>query len=128
MSIEMSISQLPSGARCMLMVTAGHFSKEDAEEFFRQISPGAPMHRLPRLCLCQKQTSASSDARTMFVRLEGEEEPWTAMVVVSPVVRVAINFVLRISKNKKVRLFTDEREATRWLDERVQKDTARAGA
>jgi hypothetical protein len=109
----------------MLMVTAGHFSREDAEEFFRQISPGGPMHRLPRLCLCQEQTSASSDARTMFTKLEGDEEPWTAMVVVNPMVRVAINFVLRISRNRKVRLFTEQQEATRWLNERVQEDPAR---
>jgi hypothetical protein len=125
MSIELSISQLPSGARCMLMVTAGHFSREDAEEFFRQTRPDGPMYRLPRLCLCQNQTSASSDARSMFVGLKGDEEPWTAMVVTKAVVRVAINFVLRISQNKKVRLFTDEHEATRWLDERVREDAAR---
>jgi len=109
----------------MLMVTAGHFSREDAEEFFRQIRPGGPMYRLPRLCLCQNQTSAASDARSMFVDLKGEGEPWTAMVVANAVVRVAISFVLRISRNKKVRLFTDEHEATRWLDERVREDTAR---
>ena len=109
----------------MLMVTTGHFSREDAEEFFRQTKPGGPMYRLPRLCLCQKQTSASSDARSMFVDLKGEEEPWTAMVVTRAAVRVAINFVLRISRNKKVRLFTDEHEATRWLDERVRDDTGR---
>jgi len=48
-----------------------------------------------------------------------------AIVVTSPVVRVAANFIMRTSKNPRQRLFSTEEEAIRWLDERIAKRRSR---
>ena len=50
------------------------------------------------------------------------------MVVTNPVVRVTTNFLMRINKARKQRLFTSEAEAILWLDERAREDAARAKA
>jgi predicted DCC family thiol-disulfide oxidoreductase YuxK len=126
MPFELTTFTLPGGARCLRMVTAGHFSKEDADAFVRETDPGGPMHGLPRLVLTQKQESISSDARSVFAaRTEAGQEPWVAVVVTNPVIRVVTNFLMRVNRNLKVTLFTDEEPAIRWLDEQCRKEAAK---
>jgi hypothetical protein len=122
MPVEMTVFTLPGGARCLRMVTAGHFSKEDADVVVKETNPGGALHGLPRLVLTQKQESISSEARGIFAtRDEGSHSPWIAVVVTNPVVRVATNFMMRVNRSfSKVRLFTEEQAAIGWLDERTR--------
>lgn len=130
MPVEMTTFTLPGGARCLRMVTSGHFSKEDADAVIRETEPGGTMYGLPRLVLTQKQESISSEARGLFAARGdlGDKEPWVAVVVNNPVIRVVTNFIVRINRNKKVSMFTDEQVAVRWLDERSRETAAKTGA
>jgi len=127
MPVEMSTFALPGGTRCVKIVSSGRFSREDAEAMLKEMSPGGSMAGMPRLVLTQKLTSVAPEARWLFAGRpdEGEQEPWVAVVVSNPVVRVTTNFLVRINRNKRVRLFSGEPEATRWLDERVREQTAK---
>ena len=49
-------------------------------------------------------------------------------MVINPLLRVTINFVTRVTGNRKVKMFGSEAEATRWLDERVREDRAKPQA
>ena len=71
-------------------------------------------------------TSITADARGLLGgrgNVSGKEA-WTAVVVTNPVIRVTVNFLMRINKNRKLRLFTREAEAIRWLDEQVREGAA----
>ncbi len=128
MPTEYSIFQLPSGARCARAVLDGPYGKEEVADLMRQTDPGGPLYGLPLLALAQTMTSVSAEARGMYGR-RGDmslSESWTAGVITNPVIRVIANFLMRVQKRKKVRLFTSEPEAVRWLDERVREDAARA--
>jgi len=63
-----------------------------------------------------------SGARAVFAgRGEiGDREVWTAVVVTNPVIRVTANFIMRIQKQRKTKLFSVEAEALRWLDARTR--------
>jgi hypothetical protein len=126
MPVEMTTFELPGGTRCLRMVTSGHFSKEDADAVVQRTNPGGDYFGLPQLVLTQKQESISSDARRVFAGRGnvGEFEPWAAIVAPNPIVRVATNFLVRLGKNKRIRMIGTEEEATRWLIERVQEEKA----
>jgi predicted DCC family thiol-disulfide oxidoreductase YuxK len=106
------------------MVTIGHFSKEDAEAVREKTDPGKEYGGLPQLCLTQRQTSISAEARAIVSRRGsvGEFEPWSAVVVTNPIIRVTTNFLVRIARNKRVRLFGNEVEPTQWLSARVEEE------
>lgn len=123
MPVQMRIFVLPGGARCLRMETSGHFSAEDADVVVRATNPGGEYHRLPQLVQTHKQLSISSEARKVFAaRGElGEAEPWVAVVVTNPVVRVTTNFLARVGGSRKTRLFAAEAEALAWLDQHAPK-------
>lgn len=128
MPVEISTFQLPGGARCVQVVTTGHYSLEDAQNVLRHTGRGGPMQGLPRLFLTQKQTSISPEARRLFASRtdQSEDNVWMAVVVTSAVIRVSTNFILRMNRNDKVRLFSSEPAAIQWLDERARENAARA--
>jgi len=51
---------------------------------------------------------------------------WVAVVVNSLILRVAVNFIMRMNRNPRQRMFGTEEEATRWLDERTRENAAKA--
>src|SRR5687768_14615403 len=116
MPVELSTFSLPGGARCVRIVSSGHFSRKDAEDILKEMNPGGSMVGMPRLVLTQQLSSVAPEARRVFSGRpeEGEQEPWVAVVVSNPVVRVTTNFLVRINRNKRVRLFAGEPEAVRW--------------
>jgi len=127
MPVQLSVFQLPGGARCLREDCAGEVTVEDTRVILQQTDPGGPFHGLPILALTEKMTSVTADARGMIAG-RGDvsgKEVWMAVVMTNPVLRVTINFMMRILKNRKVRLFNREAEAIQWLDERVREDTAR---
>jgi hypothetical protein len=104
---------------------SGTVSGEDARTFLAQIQPGGALYGMPLLVLLQKVGSISSEARGAIGKIGREEiEPWEAVVVNSPVVRVTANFVIRMQGRKKTKLFTGEPEALQWLDARSQEEAS----
>ena len=51
---------------------------------------------------------------------------WTGIITTNPVMRVTANFLIRVNKVKKQRLFSKEAEAVQWLEERIKEDQAHA--
>ena len=122
MPVHLSTFQLPCGARCLREDCVGDVTLEDAHTVLRESGPGGPFHGLPILGLTQRMTSITADARGLLGG-RGDvrgEEAWAAAVVTNPIIRVAVNFLMRVNKNRKLRLFTREAEAIRWLDEQVR--------
>jgi len=121
-----SFFQLPCGARCSRVNTSGTFSREDGVTLIHDWEPGGPLHGLPALVQTRELASVSAEARGFFAGRGSflEEDPWVAVVVTNPVIRVTTNFILRIQKSKTVRLFSGEPEAIQWLDERIRKERA----
>lgn len=128
MAVEISVIQLPGGASCIRIVSSGTFTKEDAEAVLARTGPGKPEHHLPQLVLTHGLTKASPEARGMFTGSAGPEASWSAIVVVNPVIRVASSFMIRVSGSKKTRLFSDEAEAVRWLEERLREGATRTSS
>lgn len=130
MPVEMTTFELPGGTPCLRMVTSGHFSKVDADAVVKETSPGGIYFGMPQLVLTQQQVSISSDARGAFAARgsQGESEPWVAVVVTNPIVRVATNFIVRIGRNKRTRLFGNEADAVQWLVEGGQESKAKQRA
>lgn len=128
MPIQISAFQLPSGAQGVRADCMGTVSKEDAAAWLQQVDPGGAYYGLPILAVTQQLDRVAPEARSMFGRRdhpENEIESWKAVVVSNPVIRVTTNFVIRISRTRKMRLFATEGEAMRWLDERLQEGAAR---
>lgn len=130
MPYETTIFQLPCGARCVRMVSRGTLTAEDATTLIRQSEPGGELHGLPFLMLSHQLQSVSPEARSLFGKRGevGDEEPLTAIVVTNPVVRVTSNFLMRVQRTKRSKLFSTEEEALRWLDARIREQAPRPGA
>jgi len=130
MPITFAVSQLPSGARCVRLECRGAITKEEAEALSKEIGIGGPLYGIPILSLTQGVVSVSAEARQVFARHRdlGVQPDWTAVVVASALMRVTANFLMRVNKVKKQRLFSTEAEAVQWLEERIKEDQVRAGA
>lgn len=129
MPYQISTFHLPGGTRCVRTVGAGYITKEDVDYLMDHIGPGRPLYGLPMVVLAQQMEGMAADARRVFVssgEQHGSDHPWFAVVVSNPVIRVAINFMMRISGASKLKMFPSEPEALQWLDERIREDAAKA--
>jgi len=130
MPYDVSAFTLPNGARAVKNVGTGVITKEDAEQFMRQIEPGGPFHGLPQLHLTQRMEKMSAEARSLFsARTKGGvAQTWSAVVGSNPLIRVTVNFLLRLTRSGTTKMFSAEPEAIAWLDERAREDAARKTA
>jgi len=130
MSYETSFFQLPCGARGFRLEASGTFSGEDAAAMYKLIDSGGELHGLPCLILTRNLSSITSEARRFYVArgYQGDREPWMAAVVTNPIILVTARFLIRITRNERIGLFSREPEAIQWLDERTREDAARAKA
>src|SRR5262245_4278544 len=122
MPLIATLSQLPSGARCIRLEGRGDITKEDAEAVSKELGAGGPLHGIPILTLTRDVRSVSAEARHVFASRVDPSAPatWTAVVVTNPVIRVSTNFAMRFTKVKRQRLFKTEAEAVQWLEERIK--------
>jgi hypothetical protein len=106
------------------MEVTGAFTLEDAVALVQQLDPGGPFQGLPLLVLTQGMESVSSDARGRLARRgeQGGWEPWSAVVATNAIIRVTVNFVARLTRVRRTKLFATEVEALQWLDARVLED------
>jgi len=131
MPYEMTFFQLPCGARSARLDMRGIISREDTAALIKEVEPGGALHRQLCLVLTKDMDSFSSEARHAASGdgRKWEPEMWSAVVVTKPVIRVAINFILRITRSKRLKLFAREPEAIQWLDEQARENMSpRTGA
>ena len=122
MPTETTFIQLPCGARAFRMEARGVLSMEDARTVIRQLEPGGVLYGLPAVILAPHLDSISSDARAALAA-HGQARPrehWLAVVMTNPLLRVTANFILRVQRATKAKLFPTEPEALQWLDAKVR--------
>lgn len=104
-----------SGMRYLLITASGHVTIDDGKAMERYLLPGMPYHRGLVLSRVAKGTEYSPEVRKFFGTLQNTYVALAA-VVTSPIVRTAINMMLRFHGGQDpVRMFTDEAEALAWL-------------
>jgi len=125
-----SAMNLPSGACYLRVVGSGVISKEDADYLMSFVGEEGSRPGVPFLVLAEKIESISPEALSSFNSGDpNATKAWSGVVVSNPLIRVTANFMLRLkNRRNKVKMFSSETEAIRWLDERVREDAARAKA
>jgi hypothetical protein len=127
MPYALSTFQLPCGVRCARVEWETEMNGEDARALMADAEPGGQMHGLPVLALGQKLRTVMPEARGVF---SGDRAASfrnrLALVMPNPVIRVTINFIMRVNRNQRQRVFGTEEEAIRWLDEGVRQDSGPA--
>lgn len=120
MPLTVHPAQSPAGTHYLRCDVSGDVSMADAEVFGNAIKPGAQYHKYLVLCVVAAGAKYSAESRHYFPTTAPYYKA-LATVVTSVVVRAAINFISRVSRNVgNFRMFNDEAEAMRWLE--TQKD------
>lgn len=129
MPYETILFMLPCGARCFRLVLGDSLTKEDAAQIVTQVEPGGELHGFPALIEAMDLKSISSDARAVFASRDDvkNRQTWTAVLLTNPVIRVTANFIMRIQRSKRTKLFSSEPDALEWLDAQVRQQLAKAG-
>jgi hypothetical protein len=123
MPYETTLFQLPCGAQACRLEVSGELALEETREILQTLVSGGRLFGMPLLILSQKLDSITSDARAAIAEAgRHQAERWEAAVVTSTVIRVIVNFIMRIQGRKKTKLFTTEAEALQWLDARVREE------
>lgn len=121
MPFQYTFFTLAGGGRCVRLEWSGVVSGEDAAALLADAAPGKPLHGLPMLIITERVERLEPEARGAF-GAQRESPPWQfqAAVVTNPILRVATNFMSRVTKNPRQRMFAGEAEALKWLDERTR--------
>lgn len=119
MTIEASVSQLPSEREYVRMVSSGHVTGDEARALAARLLSGGDLAGRPMLSIMDGKVDLSSEARKAYGSLNGAagDTPQSVAVVTSSApLRVLMSFVLRISgAAQHTRLFGDEAAALAWL-------------
>jgi hypothetical protein len=130
MPYECMIITLPCGSRVLRAVGSGVITKEDADLVMQQLEPGGAFFGLPALWLTQKMERMTAEARGVFAARSkgGLAQNLTAVVGSNALIRVTVNFLMRFNGSRNTRMFSHERDAIAWLDERARADAERQTA
>jgi hypothetical protein len=130
MPYDVSTFTLPCGVRATRADGYGVITKEDADLLMQKINPGGSHSGQPLFVSTTRMERMSPEARNVFSAPADPNVPpqWCAVLVSSPLLRVTVNFLLRVSRSKTVKMFGSEKEGLAWLDERVREDAATVGA
>ncbi|HEY8207130.1 MAG TPA: hypothetical protein VIG99_06605 [Myxococcaceae bacterium] len=128
MPYELSTFTLPCGTRAARVDFTGSLTGEEATGLMKNWEVGQPLYGLPTLVQTQEMKEMAPGARAVFGgwKETGPYE-WYAIVINNPVIRVSANFIMRVSRTTRRRLFTSEAEAVQWLDEKIRQSAAPAG-
>ena len=127
MPYEFSRFTLPSGVPAIRSNASGVITREDVAHFMDHVDRGRPYFGMPLLCTTYGMEEYTAEARRAFAQdvETSSDMGWCAMVMSNPVLRVVLNFLMRVNRHPKLRIFGKEEEALRWLDERVREDSAK---
>ena len=110
----------PRGRGYVRVPVAGMFDAAEAEAYVQHFKKGGPHFMKPTISVVARGTEYTTEARKLLVQVT-EAGP-TATVTSSPLVRAAINLMLRLaSKSNNLRIFGTEPEALAWLDDQLDK-------
>jgi len=119
MPYQLSTFQLPDGRRCARLDWTGVITGEEADAALAEGEPGGSVQGLPLLAIGYKMTGMTPEARAIFSSARRSSfDNKMGLVIANPVLRVMSNFVLRVRRNDKQRLFKTEEEAVAWLMEK----------
>jgi len=123
---QISTLDLPCGERFVRAEGSGVITREDADYLLGRVTPGGDLYGLPQVVLTQKVDSTTAEARNLFAGSSARNtlQTWCAVVVTNPIIRVTTNFLMRVNGTTRLKLFTSEPEALRWLDERAREEAA----
>ncbi|HYV44325.1 MAG TPA: hypothetical protein VFA20_05655 [Myxococcaceae bacterium] len=127
MPYDYTILTLPCGVQAIRADGYGIITKEDAELMAHKLGPGGPHERWPLLVGTARMEGLKPEARSIFSAKADTNAPhqWCAVVVSNSVLRVTINFMMRVSRIQTAKMFSREPEGIAWLDERVREDAAK---
>jgi hypothetical protein len=109
-------ARTPKGQPLLKVYAAGHISLADAEAMGKLLEPGGPNHKWRVLTYTDKNVDYAPAARKYFPILN-ERYHALATLVTSPIVRAAINMMMRLTgQARALKMFSDEAEALAWLD------------
>lgn len=110
----------PRGRPYVRVAVTGEFDLADAKQFVTRFGKDGPYFMKPSMSVVPRGTEYTSDARK-HLQTMGDAGP-TATVTTSPLVRAAVNLMVRLSGRKNtLRMFGTEAEALAWLDEQIAK-------
>lgn len=105
------------GLRYLIVDASGQVDIQDGRAMEARILPGQPHHGGYVLSRVAKGTVYSPEVRKFFPTMK-DKHTAIAVLVTSPIVRAAINTMMRFSNDDGtvLRMFTDEAEAVAWLE------------
>ncbi|PCC66826.1 hypothetical protein SAMN02745121_00445 [Nannocystis exedens] len=110
----------PRGRPYVRVAVSGEFGLAEARQFVDSFGKGGPYYMKPSMSVVLRGTEYTSEARK-HLQSTGETAPMCT-VTSSPLVRAAINLMLRLSgRTGTFRLFGNEPEALAWLDEQISR-------
>ena len=115
MPFEFSDRSLPSGTPYLHVEVSELVELADGEGLYAQLQ--RPEHRRGKvLCVVAKGTVYSPEVRKYFPNIT-DQFGACAAVVTSPIVRAAINLMIRLTpQGAKFSMFKDEASAIEWLE------------
>jgi hypothetical protein len=117
MAVRYEEGKTAKGAPLLRMFVSGKCTLAEASTLDDHLNPGKPYHRQRVVVFVAAGTEYTPDARKYFPTLQSKYHAM-ATVVTSTIVRAAINLMLRVSGgSRNFRMFNDEAEALKWLDE-----------
>lgn len=109
----------PRGRPYVRVAVSGDFDLAEAEAFVSSFGREGPYFMKPAISVVPRGTEYTPAARK-HLQTMGEAAPM-ATVTASPLVRAAVNLMLRLSgKTGQLRMFTTEAEALTWLDTQLR--------
>lgn len=123
MPLDATLIQLPCGARAVRLNAHGVITLEESQAYLRRLEPGGDLYNLPTLVETYGMESVTPEARRNAAAYSGTRF-WVAVIVKSAVLRVTISFLIRVQRTSKIRLFSGESEALKFLDGKVQEGLA----
>ncbi len=129
MGITWRKDQTPGGHEVMHSTTSGPVSADDVRGYLAQLEPGGALYQKSLLSVIESDTSYSPEARMLVRGIDASNMPDVAFAIVvkSAPQRIVLGFMLHfMSRMKGMKVFGEEAEAVRWLDETLAK--RRAGA
>jgi hypothetical protein len=108
----------PRGRPYVRVAVSGVFDLAEAEEYVERFSKTGPYHLKPSMSVVPRGTEYTTAARKQLLKM-GDAGP-TATVTTSPLVRAAVNLMLRLAgKSGTLGMFATEAEAVAWLDKQI---------
>ena len=120
MPIELTEARTPAGHPLLRNDGSGRITGPEVQKLMDAIAEGGRYHGWRQLHVLAKGAEMSKESRAL-VSQQYQDAVQTAVAVVVPsaVLRVTIQFILKVTGDQRTKLFSDEASALEWLDAAV---------